>query len=409
MTEAQPTPTPLLKRRPTSWRHPGFRQIVRAWVFTNLADSALFLMLAVWVKELTGSDGAAAMVFVLMGLPSLLAPFIGQIADRYSRKRLLTRANFLMVPILASLFAVSDSGRLWMIFIVVFFYGTMQFLTASAGSGLIRDLLPDSELASGNGTLQTIDQGLRLVSPLLGTALYVAFGPYAVVALTLACFAATGFLMSRLVITESPPAVREAGSSYWNEIGAGFRHLFTTPTLGTLTIVLTVAFAVIGMVNAAIFPLMEKGLGLEPAMLGVLISLQGVGAVAGGITSSTVVVRFTEKGAIAAGMALMGVGLVPFIGSNVPLAFLGMVVLGVGVPWVVVGYMTLRQKLTPPQLQGRTAAASNVALSLPQTVTTMAAAAMIDAIDYRILFVAAAAVTMLSVLAVIRTRQPVSA
>ena len=200
----------------------------------------------------------------------------------------------------------------------------------------------------------------------------------------------------------------EAGSSYWEEIGAGFRHLFTTPTLGTLTIVLAVAFAVIGMVNAAIFPLMEKGLGIQPAMLGVFVSLQGVGAVAGGITSSTAVARFTEKGAIAGGMLLIGIGLLPFIGTNVVLAYLGMMVLGLGVPWVVVGYMTLRQKLTPPQLQGRTAAASNVALSLPQTLMTMAAATMIDAIDYRLLFVAAATVTLISVLAVMKTRQPVS-
>jgi len=38
------------------WKARGFRALVTGWVFTNLGDSALFLMAAVWVKELTGSD-----------------------------------------------------------------------------------------------------------------------------------------------------------------------------------------------------------------------------------------------------------------------------------------------------------------------------------------------------------------
>jgi MFS family permease len=394
--------------RSSAWRHPGFRQLARAWVFTNLADSALFLMAAVWVKELTGSDGAAAMVFVVIGLPALLAPFIGQIADRTSRKRMLVIANLAMVPVLMALFAVTDAGSLWILYAVVFLYGVMQFLTGSAGSGLIRDLLPDEDLASGNGVLQTIDQGLRLVSPLIGTALYVAFGPRSVVLLTVVCFAITGYLLSRLAVDESPAAVRDSGSTYWQEITAGFRHLFRTPVLGPLTVVLTVAFGVIGLVNAAVFPVMEQGLGLEPAMLGVFVSLQGVGAVAGGLTSAATIRRLTEKGAIGTGTLLIGVGLIPFIGTSLSLALAGMIVLGVGVPWVIVGYVTLRQRLTPAQLQGRTAAASNVALNFPQTVALMAAAAVIDLIDYRILIVTAATMTMACALAVARTKQPVS-
>lgn len=411
MTDTAPpvAPPEQPEGRSSAWRNPGFRQLARAWVFTNIADSALLLMVAVWVKELTGSDGAAAMVFVVMGLPALLAPFIGQIADRTSRKRLLVAANFVMVPILMGLFTVSDASNLWVLYSVVFVYGVMQYLTGSAGSGLIRDLLPDSDLASGNGVLQTIDQGLRLVSPLIGTGLYVVFGPHAVVLLTVVCFAITGVLLSRLAVNESPPAVRESDSTYWQEITAGFRHLFTAPILGTLTVVLTVAFGVVGMVNAAVFPMMEQGLGLEPAMLGVFVSIQGLGAVVGGMTSAATVRRLTEKGAIALGTFLIAAGLIPFIGTSIPLAFAGMVVLGLGVPWVVVAYVTLRQRLTPPQLQGRTAAASNVALNLPQTLTLMAAASVIDIIDYRILIVTAVALTMVCVVAVARIRQPVSA
>lgn len=393
MTDTAPK-VPLLSRRPDAWKHRGFRQLIRAWLFTNIGDSALFLMVAVWVKDMSGSDGAAAMVFVVMGLPALLAPFIGQIADRMSRKKLLVWTNTAMIPILASLFLVTDVSQLWIIYTVVFFYGVMQYSTASAGSGIIRDLLPDEELASGNGVLQTIDQALRLISPLIGTGLYVAFGPRAVVGLTTVCFVITAILLTRLVVTETPPQVREDGASYWHELSAGFRHLFRTPVLGPLTVVLTVAFGVIGMTNAAIFPVMEQGLGVETAMLGVLVSVQGIGAVIGGVTSSTSVRRFGESGAVALGVGLIGLGLIPFVGTSLFWAIIGMMVIGFGVPWVVVAYSTLRQKVTPANLQGRTAAASNVALSLPQTLVLMGAAAIIDVIDYRILIWVAVGATL---------------
>ena len=78
-----PTDPPARRRRgPAALRHRGFRQLTGAWVFTNIADSALFLMLAAWVKDLTGSDSAAAFVFAALGLPAFIAPFLGQLADR---------------------------------------------------------------------------------------------------------------------------------------------------------------------------------------------------------------------------------------------------------------------------------------------------------------------------------------
>lgn len=395
--------TTFLQKRPQAWHHLGFRQLVRAWLFTNIGDSALFLMIAVWVKDMTGSDGAAAMVFVVIGLPALLAPFIGQIADRMSRKKLLVWTNTAMIPILGTLFAVGGEGQLWIIYSVVFLYGVMQYCTASAGSGIIRDLLPDEELASANGVLQTIDQALRLISPLIGTGLYILVGPFAVVGLTTLCFAITSILLARLVITETPPPPREEGSSYWHELGAGFGHLFRTPMLGPLTIVLAVAFGIVGMVNAAVFPMMEQGLGVETAMLGVLVSLQGIGAVAGGVTSSTVVRKFGESKAVGLGTILLGVGLAPFVGTSLIGAIVGMVVIGLGIPWIVVAYMTLRQRLTPPELQGRTSAASNVALNLPQTLVLMGAAAVIDVIDYRFLIGTAVVATLICALAAFRT------
>ncbi|HLS72785.1 MAG TPA: MFS transporter [Actinomycetaceae bacterium] len=389
------TPGPTGRRGPAALRHRGFRQLAGAWVFTNAADSALYLMLAVWVKELTGSDGAAGAVLATLGLPALIAPFLGQLADRVSRKWLLAVGNLAMALVVLSLVLVGGAEDVWAIYAVTFLYGAMGFLTASAQSGLVRDLLSDDELAGGNGLLTTVDQAFRLVSPLVGTALYVAAGPRAVVVLTAACFTVSAILLTRVEVVETgrPEA---SGSGYWAELVGGVRHLVATAPLGVLTVTMTLGMAATGFVNVAIFPMMEHGLGVAPSMLGVLVSVQGVGAVLGGLTVARVITRWDEIRAIAIGLAVMVAGMAPFafIGLIdlpqpvvVGVGGAGLALVGLGVPWAIVGFVTLRQRLTPAHLQGRVAAATNIAFNLPQTLAALAAAALIGLIDYRVLVV----------------------
>lgn len=355
-------------------------------------------MVAVWVKELTGSDAAAAMVFGAFGAPALAAPFIGQLADRVSRRRLLVAANLLMAPVVLSLLLVTTSAELWLVYAVMVAYGAVGYLTASAQSGLVRDLLPDEELASGNGLLVTIDMALRLVSPLLGAALYVTLGAHAVVGLTTGCFLVTAVLLARLEVTETPPTPAHERGSYGHEITAGLRHLVRTSPLARLTVALALGFGATGVTNACVFPAMEQGLGIDPASLGVLVSIQGAGAVVGGVTAAMLITRVGERNTMAAGLTGLAVGLLPVAGDSLALMVAGIALVGLGIPWVVVSFMTLRQRLTPPPLQGRTTAAANVAINVPSTAATFAAAAALGVVDYRLMVVGTAVVLALSAL-----------
>lgn len=372
------------QRRPAAWEHPGLRRLTLAWVFTNLADSALYLMVAVWVKELTGSNSAAALVFVMLGLPAFLAPFLGQVADRVSRRGLLMWSHVGISGIVATLLLVDSPTWLWLLYAVVVAYGAMGYLNAAAQSGLIRDLLPDEHLASGNGLLTSIDQSLRLISPVLGTGLYALAGPRAVVLLVVGCFLLTAVVLLTMRVQESPPESKEDRGGFRQELSAGFRHLARTRVLGRLTVLLALVCAAAGLVNAAVFPALEA-VGVAPAALGALVSCQGIGAIAGGLSSAWAIGRWGEERTFAVGTLLLAIGMAPVAGSDLPLLVAGLVVLGFGVTWTVVAFMVIRQRLTPPRLQGRTAAAANVAINVPQTATTAVAAALLVLVDYRIL------------------------
>jgi hypothetical protein len=78
-----------------------------------------------------------------------------------------------------------------------------------------------------------------------------------------------------------------------------------------------------------------------------------------------------------------------------PAVIAGVIVFGAAVPWLVVALISIAQRLSPPQLQGRVFAAAETLISTPQTISIALGAALIGLTGYRVLLVAIAAVTAL--------------
>ncbi len=397
-TETTPAPESV-------WKAPGFRHLATAWVFTNLGDSALYLMAAVWVKELTGSDVQAAFVFVCLGIPALLAPFLGLLADRVSRKLLVVATNAVLVPIVLSLLLVRGPADVWLVYGVILVYGSAGYLTAAAQSGIIRGMLRDEQLASGNGTLSTIDNAFRLIAPLIGTGLYVGLGPHAVVVMTASAFGIAAVVFAALPVAKAAPQRDQDAGGVLRELVAGFAQLWRVRDLRMLTLAIVIAFGATGLLNVIVFPILD-GLGVDPAMIGVLVPVQGLGAVVGGILSARIVTRLGEARAAAVGMVLLGAGTACFLIPVFALAVIGMVVMGVGIPVTVVAFVTLRQRVTPDHLQGRTAAAGNVAFNLPQTMLSIAGAGLLAIVDHRLLIAATVLAVAGGAVLALRVRRP---
>jgi MFS family permease len=51
-----------------------------------IGDRALLVVLGIYVKELTGSDTMAGVVFILLAVPSFFAPLTGLLVDRFPRR-----------------------------------------------------------------------------------------------------------------------------------------------------------------------------------------------------------------------------------------------------------------------------------------------------------------------------------
>lgn len=160
----------------TVLRRPDFRLLFGGLLASMTAESILLLALAIWVKDLTGSDGLAGATIFAVVAPMTLAPLVGWFVDRYPRRPFFVAANLVTAVLLTPLFAVRDAGDVWLVYAVAALYGLSYIALSAALSGLIRQLVPVELLAEANGALQTVRQGLRLIGPLAGAALYTAIG-----------------------------------------------------------------------------------------------------------------------------------------------------------------------------------------------------------------------------------------
>jgi len=362
-----------------------FRLLSVAWGFTNFADSVLAIILAVWVKDLTGSNGAAGLVFAALGLPALASPFLGQLADRVSRRRMLVATYLVGAAVLLALLLVRGPGQVWLVLLVTVVYSGVGFATSAAQAGLVRDMLPDDALAAANGRLTTIDQVFRLLMPVVGAGAYAVAGVWPLVLAASGAFVVAAAVVAHVRVRETPPA--DEREPYLAEVTAGFRHLARTAPLGVLTVALVVAFGTVGLLNAVSLAIVEDGLGLPAALLGPVSSVQAVTAIVAGLTAARLAARWGAQRLVALGLIVLALGIVPATGTSVVAVVVGLGGVGLGVTWAIVGFVTERQLRTPPALQGRVAAASTMLLNVPQLLLTVVGAALVGVVDYRALLV----------------------
>jgi predicted MFS family arabinose efflux permease len=148
------------------------------------------------------------------------------------------------------------------------------------------------------------------------------------------------------------------------EVTAGVRHLFAQPGLRRALLGVSAAIVVFGFCEPVFFAFVDQGLHREPTFLAVLVCLQGVGGILGGLTASTLIRRVGELGALGIGIALLIPMLITSsITPRIWLALPCMVLGGLGLPYAIVGLMTLMQRETPHELMGRVSAAMDALIS----------------------------------------------
>lgn len=364
----------------------NFRLLLSGQTLNMFGDVALFLALGIWVKDLTGSDGAAGAVFFALSLPAFLAPIAGVYIDRLSR-RMVMLANDLSIGVLVlALFFVNSSDRVWIIYAVALIYGGSQQIFFAARSGLLVTMLESDDLGYANSLLESIRQGLRVVGPLVGAAIFAAFGGGAIAALDAVTFFASAAFLAAMKVPED--FVRGDRMPFKEELTAGWSHIRRTPELRVVVTVISIALGTIGLLEVAFFALVDHGLHKPPEFVGVLATIQGAGSIIGGVLAGPTLRRMDEVNLLGITIGLVGVGLGLMVVASLLVVAVGVLIVGVGIAGHLVAYMTLMQRRTPDRLQGRVFAAAEAVLTVPYALSMGVGVILISLIDYRLIYLA---------------------
>ncbi|OIJ86617.1 MFS transporter [Streptomyces colonosanans] len=344
-------------------------------VVSGFGTSAMWLAAGVWVKDLTGSNGLAALCLLAMWAPSLIGPALGTLADRTRRKPLLIGTNLALAVLLLALFAVDSPDRVWLVYAVLFMYGAAGIVHDAAESALVAAAVDGPLLGDFNGLRMTATEGMKLVAPLAGAGVYAAYGGPAVALLDAVTFVLATVLYAGLRVRESRP--EPAGTGWRAQTAEGARWLWAHDRLRPLVLAGGITMLCAGVNGAMVYAVVD-GLGHSPSYAGVLAAVQGVGSVLVGLASGSALRRLGERRFAGWGIAVLAAGVVFRAIPSDPVALACSVAIGVGLPCALIAAFTAVQRETPGPLLGRTSATASTLVFAPNAVGLALGAGLVE-------------------------------
>ncbi len=316
------------------------QRVAFAWLAYRLTGSALLLGLVVFLSQ----------------LPTLiLAPFAGVLLDRRDRRRVLLLTQSLAMAQALLLAGLAHGGALGSggLLLLAVLLGLVEAVDAPARQALLPALLPVESLGSAITLLALLVNGARLLGPLLGGAVVVAFGEATCFLLNGLSFAAMlGTLL--LLRPARQPAAAPRRARPTAELREGLRYAFTIRPLGALLLLLA-AVSLLGGSYVVLLPaLAREVLGGDARTLGLLGGATAVGAVLGalylgGRRGPACLLRSAGAGAV-----LLGAGLTLLaLARALPAALLALTAVGLGVLVCSAAVSTLLQTLVAEEKRGR--------------------------------------------------------
>jgi MFS family permease len=361
---------------------PGIRLFLAGQTLSLFGDGVALIALGVWAKVLTGSSSVAALVMFTYMAPTVLLPLGGVLADRVRRRPLLIGTNLAVALASAALLLVDGPGELGILYAVAAAYGAASAVLSPAQSALLRSMLvEEAEFGAAAGLSQSVRSGTTLLSPVVGATVYGWIGGHGVAVVAMACLLTAALAFATLPDRERP--ARRERTGWAAELTAGLHHVRGSAEIRPLLVAMVTMTAVIGMTSPMLLALIEHGLHRPPTLLGALESVLALGGLAGAVGGSVAIARFRPQRLVMAGALVFALGTALQAVAVLPAVVAGLVLAGAAGPLAVIGLATVAQAATPEHLMGRTQAAVNLCLTVPQAAALGAGSGLVALLSFR--------------------------
>jgi MFS family permease len=266
--------------------------IVAAGQLVSILGSALTAFaLGTWVYQQTGSVTYLGLIILAATVPGIMiAPLSGSIVDRSDRRRTMLASNFVTCLVELTLWALIVSGHagLGYFFVLAAVISIADAFQEPAWMASVPLLVPKRHLSRASGFVQ-LSQGLaRIIAPGLAGIMLVTVGVGVVLLVDASTFLVA--VTTLLVVRIPRPAETAAGSrgkgSLWREAAAGWSYLCERRGLVALLLLFSSVNFLVALVNVLYIPLVLSF--ASPAVLGTVLTIGGIGMMAGSITVMSV-------------------------------------------------------------------------------------------------------------------------
>ena len=334
------------------------RQFALVWfaaLVSNVGSWVQTVAVGVLVTDMTRRAGWTGLVAAAAFLPiGLLSPVGGALADRGDRRRFLLLATLgetLFATALAVLVATGHATP-GLVIVVVLGGGCLTALAIPAFQAILPDLVEPDELLGAISLSSAQYNFGRILGPAVA-GLVLAAGSYAwAFAVNAASFGAV--VVALLFVRLPPPAPDTETGGLWRRIATGVRAARAEP--GCRTAILTIAVTAlllspfIALVPAVALKLFDSG----ETGTSVLITAQGVGAVAGALALASLARRFGRRRVLVVNLAVLPGLLVAYaLAPNLVSATVALLAVGAGYIGVLSGLGTVVQLRAPKAMRAR--------------------------------------------------------
>lgn len=339
-----------------------FSRIWSASLITNLADGVLKLAAPLLAVSLTEDPVLIGLLSALSLLPWLFFAIpIGVYVDRTDRRRALIQGNVLrsIVGIVLAFAIAEDFINIWILLSAIFFIGICEVLVDTTSQSVLPQILDRSEFEKGNSRLQISEVIVAqfVGSPLSGFLYAIAIGlPF--------FFSTAGFFVAALVIAVipfkkelssiNPHDVKKEKMGILGDIKFALSFIYREKSIFAIVVV-TTSIGFFYSLSNAIAPLfLLKELDIPVRLFGVVLAIQGVGALIGSITAPRISSALGRGRALALNLLLASsmivlTGLAP----NAVVYVVISVIIGFTISIWNILLMSLYQSLIPSHLYGR--------------------------------------------------------
>jgi predicted MFS family arabinose efflux permease len=269
------------------WREPDFLRLWSAQAISALGSritrTALPILAVLSIGA--GADQVAILSAVAVAPGVLVGLAMGGRVDRQAKRPLLIGADLIRAGLLLTVPLAAWLGRLGMgqLYLVAGLCGAATTLFQIADNAYLPALIGKDRLIEGNSKLESTEAVAEIVGPGLGGILVQAItAPLAIVFDSLS-FLASAIMLGAIHRKEAPASGASEGerSSLIHDIRVGLRASVGHPLVGPEFLVEALSALSNGFFLSLYTLYALRTLRLSPGTLGVVISVGGVGALAG--------------------------------------------------------------------------------------------------------------------------------